>query len=233
MEPSRELVSGSYHCSHCGAANDDVAEGEALRLPLTGWDRGALRFTSGVSDLALGAHGGPEDLLRASFRGARPSIRAAGGEVRVHYQDALFDWIRQLLHGERPAADLSLSSRVPWRILIEGGVTQVHARIDELDLEALEIRGGASDLDWKLPRPKGTVQLSIRGGASKVRFSRPPDVPVRLSVRGGVSHLRLDSQELAAVGGRLELETPGWATAEHRYALTLSGGASHLTVSGW
>lgn len=232
MQASRELA-GAYHCKHCGAANDDVVEGERLRLPLAGVERGALRFTSGVSDLALGTHGGEEDLLRASFRGPAPSVRASGGEVRVHYADALFDWIRQLLHGERPAADLSVSSRIPWRILIEGGVTQVHARVDELSLEALEIRGGASELDWKLPRPKGTVPLSIRGGASRVRFTRPPDVPVRLSVRGGVSHLRLDAQELAAVGGRLELETPGYATAEHRYALTLSGGASHLTVTGW
>jgi hypothetical protein len=133
--------------------------------------------------------------------------------------------------GERLAAHVSLTQAIPWALELRHGAARVHARLGGLSLTSLEIRGGASELDIELPRPTGTVPVALTGGASSVTFHCPQGVAYRVSLSGGASSLQLGTQSFGGIGGTLHQETPDYATATDRIELTVSGGASHLTVA--
>ena len=95
----------------------------------------------------------------------------------------------------------------------------------------LALRGGVNHLAMRLPRPDGTVRLSIEGGSSRARISRPAGVPVAIAA-GGVSRLRFDDQRVDASGSDLALRSAGFSTTPDRYELDLGGGVSDLDVRG-
>jgi hypothetical protein len=81
-----------------------------------------------------------------------------------------------------------------------------------------------------LPRPQGTVPLTIAGGASAVTLLRPAGVALRARLRGGASDLSLDGSHFGFLGRDWRWETPDFATRPDRYDLDVSGGASGVTV---
>lgn len=48
---------------------------------------------------------------------------------------------------------------------------------------------------------------------------------------GGASKLVLGDQRFGAVGGETRLASPDYAAAKDRYEISITGGASHVTVS--
>jgi hypothetical protein len=158
-------------------------------------------------------------------------IETDGLDVHVHSRISWTEWLEEVLGGRDGSARITLDGARPWRVAVRGGASEVTVDLARLArLEGLEIRGGASELSLALPRPTGTVAVAISGGASELALRRPRGVPVRLSVRGGVSDLTLDQSHFEAIGGHTVLHTDGWAAATDRYELTISGGASGLSV---
>ncbi len=110
------------------------------------------------------------------------------------------------------------------------GASKVDADLRRLRLAGCEIVGGASDVGVRLPPPAGTVPVSFRGGASKLRVTVPAGIPFRFLARGGASSLTVDRLHLGAVGGDLRWESPDYASAHNRYDIDQRGGASDLSV---
>jgi DNA-binding MarR family transcriptional regulator len=192
--------------------------------PLGGATRGRLEFASGAARLALRVDPDAAELYRARFEGTVPTVRVTSGTVRIAYpRFRPFDWRRQ-------AAEVTLSGRIPWEIALLGGVSRLEADLRGASLRSLDVTGGASDVDVRLPEPVGTVAVTITGGASKVRFRRPPAVPARFRVKGGASQVVFDRQRLGAVGGGFQLESPDLAGGRDRYEFEVTGGASKISV---
>jgi DNA-binding MarR family transcriptional regulator len=192
--------------------------------PLGGATLGRLEFASGAARLALRVDPDSADLYRARFEGTVPTVRVTRGTVRIAYpRFRPFDWRRQ-------AAEVTLSGRIPWEIALLGGVSRLEADLRGTSLRSFDVTGGASDVDVRLPEPVGTVAVTITGGASKVRFRRPPRVPARFSVKGGASQVVFDRQRLGAVGGGFQLESPDLAAGRDRYEFEVTGGASKISV---
>jgi hypothetical protein len=80
------------------------------------------------------------------------------------------------------------------------------------------IQIGAAQARIVLPRPRGTVESRVGGGATELTFVPPPGVEYRLETSGG----------LTSVDGRTE--SPGFATASHRALVRFSGGASSVRI---
>src|SRR5262249_37803744 len=153
--------------------------------PIEGATRGTLRVTSGVAHLELRA-GRIKDLFRATFQSRPPLVRVEGGNVHLKTRGfGLFGW-------GGGVAEIVLTTAVPWTIDIRGGMSEVNALFTELDLERIDIHGGASEVTFRLPAPRGTVPIRIAGGASDVSFRRPAKAAVQVVVTGGASALRLD-----------------------------------------
>ena len=116
--------------------------------------------------------------------------------------------------------------------MIRSGASRVRADLRSLDVSAVRVGGGVSDLELLLPTPTRPVDVRIDGGASSVRIVRPRGVPVRLQVARGSSKLEFDDEWFGAVGGRVRLRSDGFDGADGaRYEVMVGGGASRLSVT--
>jgi hypothetical protein len=193
---------------------------EELAAPLGSVDVARLVFTRGAAHLTIRADGSMEDLYRARFEGKVPDVRVDGGTVVVTYRMSL----------RPPRGEIMLSGRVPW--VIEGafGMSDVMADLHDLDLRSLEISGGASALEVRLPRPKEPTRVRIGGGASDVELIRPAGVPVRVRVGSGVSNLAIDDFRVGSAGGKTDWRSPDYDQVDGRYNVEIGAGASRVTI---
>ncbi len=192
--------------------------------PIDGATRGTLRVASGVAHLDLRG-GRIKDLFRATFHGRQPLVRAEGGNVHLKTRGfGLFGWGGGI-------AEIVLTTAVPWAIDARGGMSEVNADFTELDVERIEVHGGASKVGFRLPAPRGTVPIRVSGGASKLSFRRPAKAAVQVVVTGGASGLRVDRRNAAAGSGAVRLATDGYDAATDRYSIEITGGASDIAVT--
>jgi hypothetical protein len=190
--------------------------------------RGRLEFTRGATRLTVRGEGIPE-LFRARFDRPAPSVSVHEGAVTVRYpRFSLRGWLRPWV---RRGGQVTLNQDVSWELSLQGGVAHLDADLRDLQLEALEVRQGASRVDLRLPRPSGLVPVRIGGGANHVRIRRPAGTPARLRIGRGVADLTFDEQEFGAVGGRLRLESRQAGAAEGGYEIQIDGGAAHVQVT--
>jgi DNA-binding MarR family transcriptional regulator len=209
------------------AEEPPVAEpggGTTTSAPIDGATRGTLRVASGVAHLELHA-GRIKDLFRATFRGRPPLVRVDSGDVHLKTRGfGLFGW-------GGGVAEIVLTTAVPWAIDVRGGMSEVDAALAELDVERIDVHGGASKVSFRLPAPRGTVPIRIAGGASKVSFRRPAKADVQVVITGGASGLRVDRRNVAAGSGAVRLATDGYESAPDRYSIEITGGASDIVVT--
>jgi hypothetical protein len=193
---------------------------EELAVPLGSVNTARLVFARGAAHLTIRADDSMEDLYRAWFEGKVPAIRVDGGTVTVKYRPSL-----------RPTrGEITLSSRIPWAIQARWGMSDVEADLEDVQLTGLEISGGASRIEARLPRPKDAVAIQIGGGASNVELIRPTGVPVRVRIGAGASKLVVDDFRLGAAGGKTDWRSPDYDQVEGRYDIEIGAGASKLTV---
>jgi hypothetical protein len=193
---------------------------EELAAPLGSVAMGRLVFVRGAAHLTIGVDASMEDLYRARFEGKVPEVRVNGGTVAVKY--------RPSLHPTR--GKITLSGRLPWAINVAMGMSDVMADLQDLELTGLEISGGASRLEIRLPHPKAAVRVRIGGGTSNVELIRPPGVPVRVRIGGGASKLAIDDFRVGAAGGKTNWRSPDYDLVEGRYDIEIGAGASKVTV---
>ena len=138
--------------------------------PLGSVSAGRLEFTKGAAKVTLKGDPALTDLYQASFVGPVPEITVNGNTVVVQQRRRFrpFDWRAQ-------SADFTLSTAVPWDISLRGGMWKLAADLRALRVTSLEVTGGASDIEVRLPAPAGTVPVRVSGGASKVALLRPAD----------------------------------------------------------
>ncbi len=194
--------------------------------PLKGVTAGRLEFTKGAARVNLRGDSSLTELYRATFEGPAPEITVSGGIVTVQQRRRFrpFDWRAQ-------SADFALTTTVPWDISLRGGMWQLVADLGALRVTALEVTGGASDIEVTLPAPVGIVPVRVSGGASEVLLRRPAGTEARAEMNGGASQLVFDGQRLGAVGGRMVLASSGFSEATDRYEIRFTGGASQVTVA--
>src|SRR2546430_5306437 len=90
-----------------------------------------------------------------------------------------------LFGARRRHVQLTLTDQVPWSIQIGGGAAILRLDLRHARLSQLEISGGANQLDAQLPSPKGSVVISVSGGANNIAIVAPAHSQWRGAVRGG------------------------------------------------
>lgn len=193
---------------------------EELAAPLASVDTGHLVFTRGAAHLAIGVDGSMDDLFRARFDGKVPDVGVHEGTVSVKYRPSFHP----------PVGEITLSGRVPWTIRGNWGMSDVVADVEDLELTRLDISGGSSRLEVRLPRPKGAVPVRIGGGASNVQLIRPAGVPVRVRIGGGASKLAIDDFSVGSAAGKTDWKSADYDSAKERYDIEIGAGVSKLTV---
>jgi hypothetical protein len=210
------------------AASRVQRQGGHFAAPLGSVKSGRLIFASGASWVTVCADPSMVDLYHARFEGQAPRVGAEDGTVIIRYpRFPLFDWLYYLR--ERPA-EVTLNAQLPWDIEIRDGATRLTADLRGLELRSFVMSGGASRIEVTLPPHSGIVPVRLLGGASNVAIHRPEGVAAQVRVGGGSTNLEFDDQRFGALGGEVSLQSPDYESASDRYDITITGGASTLTI---
>jgi len=206
-------------------ASAPVAQAGRFTAPLDGVSLGRLEFIKGAAKAKIGVDASLTGLYRADFKGSVPDIAVDGGTVTIGHKRHLlpFDW-------RVAKSTIALNPSVPWEISMRGGMWKLTCDLRGLELRSLEVGGGASDVEIWLPAAAGVVPVRISGGASDVRLHRPAACALAAEVTGGASQLVFDGESQAAMGRRSRIESANYATAQDRFEVRMSGGASQLTI---
>ena len=191
--------------------------GKAYQAPLGDAARGIFYFASGAPRLAMNiaplgpraaarvivepsasrlhfAGAAPDGyLVRATFEGPLPDVRASSGVVRVRYSRGA---LAALATRETKVA---LGAAIPWSIEIQGGLTDLTGSLAAVTLfDQLKLEGSANHIDLVLPMPTGTSVIRIHGVVEQRTLARPSGTPVALArpEEGGSPRLRRGARDV-------------------------------------
>jgi DNA-binding MarR family transcriptional regulator len=194
--------------------------------PLEEIASGRLVVASGISTLSVRADAGIGDLYRANFQGAVPSVTVKDGVVTIRYPRRLLGLV-----GEQREAEVKLNTAIPWHITIQGGASEVDARLGSLNLVGLEVKGGLSTINLELPVPPEVVPIRISGGASEIKIRRPAGVPVRVHLKGWASSFVFDDQTFSNVGSNVWQQSTNFDPAVPYFDIEVASSVSSVTIT--
>jgi len=201
-------------------------EGKSYTAPLGDLESGQLVISAGISRLILHTDEGMDALYQARFKGPMPDVKVREGVVTIRYPRRL--WVPG---GEQRAAEVTLSTAIPWRIVIQGGASEVTAELGNLDLAGLEVKGGLSMTRLELPTPSHVVPIRISGGASEVMIRRPTGVAARVHLKGWASQFVFDNQAFSDIGNDVRLQSSGYEATAPCYDIEVFSSVSMVTIT--
>ena len=176
--------------------------------------------------LVVRAGDGMTNLYQAHFEGPAPDVKVTAGEVAIRYPRRLGNLI-----GGKRAAEVTLSTAIPWQIVIQGGGADFTAELERLDLRDLEVKGGGSMIRLNLPVPSGVVHIRISGGGSVITVRRPAGVAARVHLKGEGSMLDFDDRKYAGIGNNAMLHSADFTTTGPHYSFDIASAGSLITIT--
>ncbi len=217
---------------------EERADEGSFAAPLAGVTNARLVFLSGAPNVTIRGDAAIGELYRGRFAGAVPRVRVRGNVVTVTYPKfGWFDWramiagqnVEASVHWRKDRGELVLNSGVRWAVEFRGGISRVAADLRQIELESVELRGGASKVELELPVPSGIVPIRFAGGMNTLSIRRPAGTAIGLSLHGGASHVVLDGDQFRG-SGSLSLQSPGADSARDRYEVEIGGGANRVVI---
>ncbi len=213
------LVSFSFdHSSDCTAASPSgaVARGsmQSLRLSING---GAARYhVGGGATAAVTASADGADLCLAD----RTSRDSTKGDVRLTQAGATF--------GGNTDVTVQIANDLPVSLQVNAGAGEFTFDLHDVRITDARLNIGAASTTIVLPKPTGDVGIRMDGGASSVVIEIPVDVEARVTITGGL--VSWSSSNLRATKNGNVIETAGYAAAKDRVTVTVTGGATSVSV---
>jgi hypothetical protein len=234
-----------------GEARDaaPTAEVRTFSTPIEERRHARLEFVGGGELVRV--QGDPDllELFQAEFQGG-------GARAAVDDYGTVSIRSRSPRRGGPTDGAITLNATVQWTIQFRGGGGRIEVDLSNVPLAGLEIVGGDGDIEVTLGPPDGHVPLHMNGGSRHIRFHRPVGTEVSVSARarglrsilwpraarrsrrrgrsrrGTLDHVVIDgeSSERAWSMNGSRWETPGHATAAHRFDITVRGGAIRLEL---
>ncbi|HKY50379.1 MAG TPA: DUF5668 domain-containing protein [Candidatus Limnocylindria bacterium] len=200
----------------------------SLSLDING---GAGRFrVTGGSAVLVEAHSPNEDL-----RLRRAEVGSSSGHADVRIDQGSRNRIGTVDVQARVASD------VPTELTINGGAGDFVIDLSDVIVSEAELNIGAASLTLTLPRTPapttpapGVVQrpaevaIEVHAGASSIVIEIPDGVEARVSTTGALLTLHSTNTRVTASGNTAE--TTGYASAQTRYTVRVTAGASSITV---
>ncbi len=206
-------------------------EGKIYSAPLGDLESARLVVSSGISMLTLKADTKTDDLYQARFEGPLPDVRAKDGVVSIRYPRRLASWVPG---GSKRIAEVRLTTAIPWWIAIQGGASEVTAKLSGLNLAGLDVKGGMSMIHLNLPTPSvavPVVPIRIRGVASEIIVRRPAGVAARVHLKGWASQFVFDDEAFSNMGNDVRMQSPGFQASAPHYDIEILSSVSAVTVT--
>jgi len=186
--------------------------------------RGRLFVVSPGARLIVRADPTMAGLYAARFEGPVPDVKVKEGEVTLRYPRRLWS-----LGAAQRTAEIALNVAIPWRIAIQCEGSMVNARLGGLDLDGLEINGGASTIHLELPQAySNLVPVRVSGSASEISIRRPAGVAARVHLKGQASAFVFDKRN--TVGSDVRLQSAGYEATGPSYDIEVASSAGMVTI---
>jgi Domain of unknown function (DUF5668) len=208
-----------------GDADVSVERGAATQLNLT---------LNGGATHSYHLGGGSGQLVEAHSTSPDLRLRASGttrAEVRLDQVSSGF------LNHTAGDIQIGVASDVPTSLTINVGAGEFDFDLSDVRVTDARVNIGASSMRFVLPKPSGDVAIRMSGGASSMTLVVPDGVEARIATTGGLLTLRSDNSRLGSggsVGGCVacgsSVETSGYSSAHDRVTVTITAGASSITV---
>jgi hypothetical protein len=128
------------------------------------------------------------------------------------------------------AITVTLNAAVSWRLALASGTTRTIADLRGSQVTGIAVTKGSDVIDLMLPRPSGSVPVTLAAGVSQFVLSLPSVVPVRVTAAAGAGEISLYGQNHTGVPDGAVFTTPTWAPGKTGFDIDASAGAGHITV---
>ena len=210
---------GSNDCSNpAPAVSAPRGSLESLRLTVNG-GAATYRLTSGSSG-AVDATSNGTDLCLSDRTGLRGSTTGTAGDIRLSQSGSHF--------GGNMDVTVRVANDLPLSLQMNAGAGEFVVDLHDVKVTDARMSVGASNTTIVLPHPAGDVPVRLDGGASNITVEIPADVEARVIVTGGLISTSSTNPRATKSGGIIE--TAGYSTAKDRVTVSITGGASQVTV---
>ena len=129
-------------------------------------------------------------------------------------------------------ADVLLNKNVKWHLKMAGGGMNQKIECGAGKIASLELGRGASTIEVTLPKPQGTLETVLSGGAGalKVHLMQGPPVQVKVGAGAGAGTVSIDGQVRKDVKAGTEVTPDAWTKASDRYTVSAVAGLASLTI---
>lgn len=198
--------------------------------PVSGERIASLRLVGGAGRVEIRSDPAIGELFLSSHEPNTPEVAVEGDRVTIRY--AIHRLLGKLASTEETNSRFALSTSRTWEIQAPDGVTALDADLSAGRVAALRVGHGGGTVRLRLSRPTGTVPVAVAGGAREVIVFRPAGVMVRVATSGDVGRVIIDGgRPIGPLAGNTTVEPPGYALAEDRYDINVSGGCESVLVA--
>lgn len=219
------LVAGRNSARVPAAAGTVRPGAGAVTGPVDGRTAAVFDLVDGAASVRVSARDLGGDLYRIST----PSGSALAPRVETDH-----DGVRVHLAGTGSPApaqvEIVLTTTVRWTLRLDGGTQQTAVDLSGAKVEAVDLGGGASQIDLTLPAPTGLVPVRLTGGVDQFRVRLADDTPVRVRVQSGAGEVTLDGTTHRGIAPGQSFTAYGWGGAAG-IDLSAVAGMSALTVT--
>ena len=215
-------IAGAFPLFGIGGGNCPAGAAQSsVSAPKTSTDPYTLHITGGAGTYTI--RGGATGLVDATSGESDLYLRTSGSDVRLTSCNVAS------FAGSRDVA-VRIADDVPVTLEMTGGAGMFTLDLRTVQLRELRATNGAATMDIDLPKPSGDVTVRLTGGASTTTLALE-GAEASVDVSGGLTTFNgPGGAGGGTIAGRQHWESPGYASARDRYTITVSGGASTITV---
>jgi len=211
---------------------------ESISVKSDGAETARLELTVAAGDLSL-TGGAPAGLLLsggsqgsvAEVTDQRVSVRTSDGrrtvDVRLNSEWNFNFPPRRTSSPGRWV--LRHAEGIPTDIRVETGASDLDLDLRELNVQSLNVDGGAADIDVVLPANAGRTTAEFSIGAADLDITVPAGVAARIDVESGISSINVDETRFPKQGDRYV--SPDFESAANRVTIKIEAGVSDITIN--
>ncbi|TMD61838.1 MAG: hypothetical protein E6I87_01290 [Chloroflexi bacterium] len=199
-----------------GTSQASVSVPKTASTPIT------LHITGGAATYTV--TGGATDLIDATSDDPNLYVRTSGSDIRLTQCD------NNGRFGGQRNIRVQVADDVPVSLDLTGGAGTFTLDLLTTKLTELRSTNGAATMEIDLPKPTGDVPVRLTGGASTINIVLG-GAEASVDVTGGLTNLNAPGGAGGGtIAGRQHWESTGYSGAHDRYTITVTGGASTITV---
>jgi hypothetical protein len=216
-------------------AKEPAMAAEDVAIPLEGASEARINIRHGAGRLQIGGGAGSDQLATGRFiGGVAYDVRREGSVAHVDMRVAGQGLLVTLLPWKWPKArgaewNLALNEGVSLRLKIQGGASDNHLDLSNLQVKDFLLETGASATKLNLPSAAGETQAEVSCGAGGVEIRVPSSVAARIHVQSTMAETKIDRTRFPRVSSGL-YESPDYATAANKVELRAEASLGSIDV---